>query len=697
MADNWDMPLDYFDSLPHICHDSCQCINATCKVCLDLNPTLCKRDTYSTRPYEVVTSLSSLNKSSASGCSSCSIIHIAILEFAQRNNPRFKTQSTKVHIGLVPGHRVYVEVSRDSGLQHGTFLKLDLYSDEGIPMCVFVGKSMLLTLAGCPSPWPVFGLARSMPAQLSIEDCVEFARLQLLECDSGHTKCKLTPGSFNPPTRLLDLRSSVPGQLDQIKLVQGLQILTKYVALSYCWGSTPHFCTTRDTLPAFSDGILLSCLPARFQDAVHFTRKLGIRYLWLDALCIVQDDHDEWEREASNMGQIYASAYLTIAVTHSADNTSGFLPPRTPNLFYPPLPYTTHRITGNHQGQQFSIYARPTHLVAHHDILIRTTDIFAPMRHTESPLLCRSWAFQERMLSRRVLHLHATELVWECNTFLRCECGRLEMLEYPDPSPLSLKLEFVRMIDITGEGKAQPEIWQRIVGDYCKLKLTKESDRLPALSGIASRYLEIMPTTFGKTPESGNNIERHYLAGMWRDHLSQYLLWAVSDTLQGSQRLVPPCAPTWSWASMDAPSISDVYYVLAHPVIEDPRLCVVDAYCHLAGSNRFGQVSGGLLRIEGAYIAVRFECDEGNRSLCFRDESVFFGSDVAWEGQGVEVGEMLYCLLVGREERDYGEEKCIVLQRMAALSDKYQRVGVLDLDQHYNWFEGADVRLFDVG
>ena len=519
-----------------------------------------------------------------------------------------------------------------------------------------------------------------MPAQLTVEDCAEFAKMRLQKCDTEHKNCALPPTSVFSPTHLLDLLSD-SHQIEKVKLVQDTRRASPYVALSYCWGSELHFRTTKDNLSSFLNGIPFSSLPLRFQDAMRMIQRLGIRYLWIDALCIVQDDVEDWEREAKQMGKIYASSYLTIAMTHSANNLSGFVPPRAPGFLKPPIPFTNHRITGNFEGRPFCILVHQSPVIAHSDLMKSSCNF--------SPLLKRGWAFQERMLSRRVLHLHTSEMVWECNTLADCGCGSFEP-QFPWEKIYNPKIIISQMRNNFATSEAKTRLWQDIVERYCKLEFTYESDSLPALSGIAERFLELLPSEFANHPEG--KLERYYLAGMWRDALPLHLLWWI--TTAGLVRLSPPCAPTWSWASMDAPKSLNESRL---EVTIDSRLEIVDAYCHLTGSNRFGHVSGGLLCLEAAFLSTNFTEDPDFSISQCGDGLYFFKFDVSPDLQGIVPGEDLYSVYIGENPNIGGTHYFIVLQSLKDHFDTYRRVGVLEIVRsEHRWVHDLPVQVFNI-
>ena len=131
------------------------------------------------------------------------------------------------------------------------------------------------------------------------------------------------------PTRVIDVNPSSDSQNPRLVATRGEN--EKYVALSHCWGSLmeseagKHARTLSSNIQTMLAEIPLHLLPQNFQDAVTTVRELGLRYLWIDALCIIQDDPLDWAREAAKMGDVYGSAYLTIAATSATSSTDGFL------------------------------------------------------------------------------------------------------------------------------------------------------------------------------------------------------------------------------------------------------------------------------------------------------------------------------------------------------------------------------------
>src|ERR1700733_7877539 len=145
------------------------------------------------------------------------------------------------------------------------------------------------------------------------------------ECTSGHGECiawnKLlenTNDSIALPTRLLEVAGGPEGQT-LLRLCEGrnLQPYTRYVTLSHCWGKEAMISLLGSNIDQFTISIPLSSLSRTFREAIEFTQKLGIGYLWIDALCIIQDSQEDWSHEALLMSSVYSNSYLNIAATSS--------------------------------------------------------------------------------------------------------------------------------------------------------------------------------------------------------------------------------------------------------------------------------------------------------------------------------------------------------------------------------------------
>lgn len=239
----------------------------------------------------------------------------------------------------------------------------------------------LLTALGDPLDKVIEG----RPVEEDASSQVAFAKCRrwLKDC-SNHPTC-------NPTVTLLPSRVIAVGDMGspEVHLWEPPEgTLGEYISLSYCWGSPTSFTTTRATLESRIAGIQIVDMPATYQDIVRLTRELGLRYAWVDALCICQDETADWERESAKMISIYSNAYLTVAAARAKNVSDGFIGSH-PKRNYVELEYTRSGIHG--KALSFTLPLREELL---HEDYINMPD---------EPLSERAWGLQERVLSHRAL------------------------------------------------------------------------------------------------------------------------------------------------------------------------------------------------------------------------------------------------------------------------------------------------------
>ncbi|KAF4436373.1 hypothetical protein F53441_13281 [Fusarium austroafricanum] len=342
------------------------------------------------------------------------------------------------------------------------------------------------------------------------------------KCVKDHKLCKQVIPSF--PTRVLDIGSN---EDDPVRLIETKAITAeKYVALSYCWGSNPSIKTLSGNLEDMKSGIALDKLPATYLDAIALTRKLGMKYLWIDALCIIQDSQADWEKECTKMADTYADSYLTIAASSSTSVTSHFLRPQLE-----PLPRAAHdqrpiysEWMKNDKGQVL-LKAR----------LMHTTGVHWKWRPTHTtdqqplvePLTQRGWTLQEKILATRLLSISAMEMAWSCKEAIFCECSsNLNHLREFGGKPLS---------QISRRGETF-NFWHKVIENYSKRKLTQDGDKLPAISAIAAIVQQ--------------KIASNYVAGLWTDNIELDLLWRRPSSSRVQAANSSYIAPSFGWASI---------------------------------------------------------------------------------------------------------------------------------------------------
>ncbi|KAK7914418.1 hypothetical protein PG985_012121 [Apiospora marii] len=302
-----------------------------------------------------------------------------------------------------------------------------------------------------------------------------------------------------------------------------------YVALSHCWGGTltKDLITTSGNLQSRLRSISHSSLPPSFQDAVTITRSLGIRYLWIDALCIIQDSAADWATESAKMASVYGDSYLTIAADSSSDSFGGILRKRmVPDPLLP---------TNDNFEEIDSVLStgEPSTLLIYRPPLTLET----PEALNDSKLSTRGWTFQENILAPRTIHFAATQMVWESRGDFTTEDGLPFVRAFRE-------FKEVRSIVASSESYSQDDLFQvwhtwLVEQNYSRRRFTKYEDRGVAVAGVARRI----------AAQTG----ARYLAGLWAHRLAADLGWFRTSELDTKAQSKSPRHPTWSWTSYDFP------------------------------------------------------------------------------------------------------------------------------------------------
>jgi hypothetical protein len=199
------------------------------------------------------------------------------------------------------------------------------------------------------------------------------------------------------PTRLLDL--GLPGQPQlRLSITNETSHRSPYMTLSHCWGQLQIKQLETTNLYALREGIEPEELPKTSQDVIRFTRASGIRYLWIDSLCIIQDSITDWQRESAVMGYVYKNAVCNIAATAAPDGRFGCFFERDPSLI---LPCRVQSKSFPNQGSDSELFELVPNAIWAHNV-------------DDAPLNSRSWVMQERFLSPRIIHCGKNQLFWEC-------------------------------------------------------------------------------------------------------------------------------------------------------------------------------------------------------------------------------------------------------------------------------------------
>ncbi|KAI1207224.1 HET-domain-containing protein [Annulohypoxylon truncatum] len=502
-------------------------------------------------------------------------------------------------------------------------------------LSIHLPDPILRVLAGSEEMCILFNPFMNSPLREMYEPCGELpvnsgsletlglAKRWLETCRIQHPECTAQGGHY-VPTRLLDTNQG------DIKLVFREEVEVsqggiKYVALSYCWGGSQPLRTLKNNMSSHRVRMPFENLPATFKDAIKVVRSLGLRYIWIDSLCIVQDDQEDWVREAEQMERVYNNAELVLAAAVASSANDGFLRDR-PRAKGGRINLRLNDTNAASQSDQEPDLEDKSDIRAEPDLIQCDYRVIFQDTHTGAsklPLDERAWAYQERLLARRYLIFGRDEIRWECLEDSYCECGWV----FTDTSRIRQKMNLENMflsaskchtqtegwcdniedyrnrILSASKYHAQTAVWCDIVEDYSKRELTVRSDKLVALSAIASRF----QSKYGGT----------YLAGIWKEHLIHGLLWHLQNSYPSGPES-PNSAnspedfyiPSWSWASIN---VGDYYvsYGRINKVTsygECSCAYIVNASVTPSTTNCFGPVSSGSIQLRAQVIqsTIRF-------------------------------------------------------------------------------------------
>lgn len=440
----------------------------------------------------------------------------------------------------------------------------------------------------------------------------------------------------------------------------------QYVALSHCWGQTTHPELRHDNYQQRLDNIPYTDLPVLYKDAINLTRQLGLQYIWIDSLCIIQGDEADFFDQGSKMALIYEGSHIVFSSTSSHN---GDIP-----LFNECEPFG--KIVGETKaGEEFTIYARKacSHQVLGNELILEgqgymmkdcsmSWDVegtederFHVVGSENYPLHHRAWCYQERILGLRVLHFARQEMLFECLTSLDCECGffaehqadplfdtrRAVKFGRGELGPC-MQLEDLRASLQSRQDIYKPklsgqphsctgprEAWRDLVLQYSQKRLSDPTDGLAAIGGLAERWAD--PAETGR-----------YLAGVWEKDLYISLRWMPDteepetimarklDELQQRQphrKVDRYIAPSWSWASIQRGvawhdttyDFEEDEYFISFDLSPDRTSCTIKDKGFV-----FGPVQNGYIFMTGEIMSLQFYLSEDGNSI-------FFGKYNIWK------------------------------------------------------------------
>ncbi|KAK5655885.1 hypothetical protein OQA88_5424 [Cercophora sp. LCS_1] len=317
------------------------------------------------------------------------------------------------------------------------------------------------------------------------------------QCETNHASCDL-----NHPLGIADLDTLRLIDVVENALVEVSESL-RYVALSYVWGAVPNFRLSAVNRPRLMQpGAMTEAwehLPMTIRDAITLTRRLGVRYLWVDSLCLLQNDDEDLRRGVHVMDCIFEQSWLTIVSAGGHDANSGLV--------------GLH--AGDRKEQRLAREVKPGIFMG----VYFGPDTFLKRSVYES----RAWTFQEHLLSRRILYFAGDQLFFRCRESERCET--CEDDPHPSTSFQTFYAEDGYLDTILLQFPLQDYAW--MLQQYTKRALTKETDVLRALAGIVRRV--------------SDKLEYPIIQGLPAGAFDQFLLFF------GRNLRRRPGFPSYSW------------------------------------------------------------------------------------------------------------------------------------------------------
>ncbi|KAK0124139.1 hypothetical protein ONS95_009122 [Cadophora gregata] len=497
----------------------------------------------------------------------------------------------------------------------------------------------------------------SMNLTQSTRDGLAISKFWHDNCETTHQKCNRSIHSTFKPTRIVDLTATRP----LLRTFKDEESISKYATLGHCWGLNHHPMLTRDMLLSYHKEIPDAAISQTIKDAMQIALYLGYYYIWIDSLCIIQDDEEDWKRESASMKMVYGNSGINISAAGAVDGTIGCFFPRNSNW----LDKITI-VSGKREVQYTSL----------------------PLRFDEGlldtmPLMTRGWAIQERILARRTLHFAQSQLFWECRHLHACES-----------IPHSYhKRGRVTRISLNGVTSDSVDLWKGIVQDYSECRLTKITDKLVAISGLAQAIQ--------------CHVSGRYVAGLWTNRIENQLCWyGVGLCKERPDRYT---APTWSWASIDGPiewryidRKRDPTHIKVHDVLVG---CITEG-------NAYGAVLSGILSLHCENLLRVEILRKGLKSHNFwivsmgdREIECVICPDTIEDGMTVCIGTLLYLAPVGVVSNQFqglifaptgiatGQYRRIGWFRVTPPPDKFGNMTPLFLPEGCNFNEGVFSRI----
>ena len=525
---------------------------------------------------------------------------------------------------------------------------------------------------------------------------------RLHQCSNDHASCQ----DFGPsqlPRRVIDVGDCNA----EPKLLESGGRIARYTALSYIWGmESQPVMTTIENVAQFTVRLPVSSLAQTIKDAIIVTRNIGVRYLWADSLCIIQDSDTDKDMQISRIPQIFRSALLTICAAHADSCMQGF-------LLHSHDSYTSLR---HYRGfRDLAIpYALSNRLIGTVILQPHPVTDYAP---DDAPISTRAWTMEERLLSQRVLIYADGVIMWQCRAGLFQVPGSrlpvdMSVHDYKRGNYMILDEELFSphlssSSDITpARLEILMEVWLHILTAYSQREISRPEDRLRALGGLASRFQYVLHC-------------HQYVGGLWYSQseasdafFASQLLWlGCRNDYVGPLAMADITAPSWSWASVAGgvtfgtgatsfPSAVPEYWT-------GSRVCSV-LQCEaplVSSANLFGAVHDGRL-------TIRCPCRlaSGPRRVTPARNAPVYLSPISRANDERQRSVPAFTMQLDRRPLTEPEQTSLVYARIVenrglllspAADGTFRRVGIfwdwsLDLAESASFFEASTLRTITI-
>jgi hypothetical protein len=406
---------------------------------------------------------------------------------------------------------------------------------------------------------------RPVQGDLSPDSTRKQIRTWLAQCNQ-HKNCQ-PQVDVQLPSRVIDI--GLTDDLETPRIISSRGQLGTYACLSYVWGTERNYLLTESNLKSSMNGLNAGGIPQTIKDAMAVARTIPVRYLWVDALCILQDSEQEKTYEIAQMAHIYKNALVTIVAASSTGSSSGFLhyrpnlvPDHWPNLVPDYWPQGEHRIPFRIDE---STYGSITCVIPS-----------GMYEENREPINQRAWTLQEQLMAPRLLTYTSHTLQWRCATEI---ANMDDSIYYEHANMTTLN----KLTKATSEGLEAAQRWRKVVAKYTSRELSVLNDKLPALAGIAKDFVDILGP--------------RYYAGIWENYMVMQLAW---DVIKPKPKVTDYRAPSWSWASVNGRVSYSSSGLLKDRFSEfdKPECVVVSAFTTpKSDDSPYGEVTNGELKL----------------------------------------------------------------------------------------------------